>query len=124
MRHQAQMPAFDLDYIIMTNAHEESRLGELLADLKQHSPDLSEAEAKQLLKPRILQLVAQKRIGFYALDISRPTQGELQPRDLEVPRSLDLVDDDHTWAWTPPEGAPIYCLFAIDRAWWGEPHDT
>ena len=120
MVSQAHLAQRDVDYLIMTNAHEESRLAELLVDLRQSFPGLSEVEARQRLRPRLLQLLAQKKIGIYSIDTAPSQHVEPQQCEMDLSKAKDLVEDDHAWAWTPPEGGPLYCLFPIDLAWWGE----
>ena len=113
----------DIDYIIMTNAHEESRFAELLADFRQSFSDVSEVSAKQLLRARLVELLIEARIGFYAIDHDASGDHRQLERDLTTAEAMKLIGDDRAWAWTPSEDSALYFLVAIDQGYWGRSVD-
>lgn len=110
-----------LDYIIMLNAHEESRLPELLADYAQSRPSLSAAEVREHLSTRLSELMKAQKVAMYELPIARPPGTAMTYRDVPIEDALAIVAASENWAWESPPGTKVlHLLFAQDEDYWGE----
>jgi hypothetical protein len=108
----------NIDLVIMTNAEEESRLAELLADYIQQNPAIDPAEARQAVAIRVADLLQRAKVGMYEL----PLRGGSPPyRELPLSEALAVVAAPEQWEWEPPAGAgAFYPLFELDQTYLNE----
>lgn len=106
----------DIDYVIMTNAYEESRLAEVLADYCRQYPEVGKSEAQQLLMKRLSDLVIERKIGMYEAEIGRTYQSSKEYRDLSTEETLAVILMSSNWVWVPNDEARVmHYLFAKDN---------
>lgn len=105
----------DLDHPIMTNAFDESRLAEVLADYCNQHPELGESAAQQLLMKRLSDLVSEGKIGMYEVEIGRSYRSSKEYRDLSTEEALAVIQSGKHWGWAPNDDAKVtHYLFARD----------
>lgn len=106
----------DLDHLIISNAFDESRLAEVLADCCQQFPELGEAAAQQLLTTQLCALVSVGKIGLYEVEIGRSYRSSAEYRDLSTAEALAVIQSGEHWGWAPDDAARVmHYLFATDR---------
>ena len=104
----------DIDYVIMTNAHEESQLAEMLADYCQQYPGVGESEAQQLLKKRLSGLVSERKIGMYEVETGRTYRSSKEYRDLSTEEALAVILSSNNWGRAPNDVVRMtHHLFAM-----------
>jgi hypothetical protein len=107
----------DIDYVIMTNAYEESQLAEVLSDYCRQHPNVGESEAQQLLLKRLSDLVREGKIGMYEVENGRTYQFGKEYRDLSTEETLAVILGRNNWVWAANDeaGGVIHCLFAKEN---------
>lgn len=112
-------PIVDIDYIIMTNANEDSRLWELLYDYKKEYANLSSSEALNNLKARLTELVSEGKVGIYSMESGRSYESSEEYQDLTVAEALAVINEDRNWDVTTTDSEILKCLYARDRNYFG-----
>lgn len=103
----------DIDFLIMSNAFDESRLAEVLADCCQQFPELGESTAQQLLMKRLSELVSEGKVGIYEVEIGRRYRSSSEYRDLSTGEALAVIQSAMHWGWAPDDEASVmHYLFA------------
>jgi hypothetical protein len=114
-------PPHTLEYIVMLNCHEESRLAELLADYRQSYPQTEHQTARTALARRLSELIRSGKVGMYELPLDRRVSSPSEYRDLGVEEAVAIVQDASKWDWEAGNGENVfYLLFAQDEAFWGD----
>lgn len=113
-------PIVDIDYIIMTNANEDSRLWELLYDYKKDHPNLSSSEALNNLKARLTELVSEGKVGIYSMESGRSYESSEEYQDLTVAEALAVINEDRNWDVATADSEILKCLYARDRNYFGK----
>ena len=106
--------AAEIDYIIGLNAHEESRLPELVADVTQTYREISKPEATSLLRKRLTQLILEGRVGVGECSLPGCNDASEGMRQLPIQMAIDIVVNDRHWEWEPIPNQPLIVLFAVD----------
>lgn len=118
------VPSGDIDYIIMTNAHEDSSLWEVLADYEKEYPGVSAPETLNNLRARLTELVSDGRVGVYRVEAGRSYESPEEYQDLKISEALALINEDRNWDATAAETGVRNCLYARDNNYFGHYEST
>ncbi len=113
-------PSGNIDYIIMTNANEESLFWEVLSEYRQEYPSLSESEALSRLIKRLSELVSERKVGIYSRDGRRSYISSEEYQDLEISDALAVINEKRNWFLPEQATATVYHLWAQDESYFGE----
>ena len=114
------MATGDIDYIIMTNANEDSWLWELLYEYKNEYPNLSASVALSNLKVRLSELVSEGKVGIYRMEAGRSYESPEQYQDLAVPEALAVINKEGSWCVPANDTLILNCLWARDKSYFGK----
>jgi hypothetical protein len=117
-------PAGDIDYIIMTNAHEDSFLWEVLADYEKEYPGVSAPEALNKLKMRLTELVSDGKVGVYSVEAGRSYESPEEYQYLKISQALAVINEDGNWDVAATETEVLNCLYARDDNYFGHYEST
>jgi hypothetical protein len=117
-------PTGDIDYIIMTNAHEDSFLWEVLADYEKEYPGVPATEALNNLKTRLTELVSDGKVGVYRVEAGRSYESPEEYQDLKISEALAVINEDRNWDVTATETGVRNCLYARDNNYFGHNEST
>jgi hypothetical protein len=117
-------PTVDIDYIIMTNAHEDSFLWEVLADYEKEYPGVPSSEALNTLKARLIELVSDGKVGVYRVEAGRSYETPEEYHDLKISAALAVINEDPNWDVTATETGVRNCLYARDNNYFGHYEST
>ncbi|MBI1919532.1 MAG: hypothetical protein HYS23_00475 [Geobacter sp.] len=113
------IPIGDIDYIIMTNAHEDSFLWEVFAEYEKEYPGVSAPEALCHLKTRLTELVLEGKAGVYSLETGRCYESPEEYRYLEISEALAVINEDGNWDVPAADTKVLNCLYARDNNYFG-----
>ena len=113
-------PSGNIDYIVMTNANEESPLWELLLEYKQEYPGLSDSEALSQLMQRISELVSERKVGIYRADVGRQYDSPKEYQDLSINDALAVIKEKRNWQIPEMAITVLHYLYAQDKNYFGE----
>ena|SRR3990172_7513118 len=117
-------PIGDIDYIIMTNANEDSLLWELLYEYKKEYPDLSASEALNNLKTRLAELVSEGKVGIYSAGAGRSYESPEKYQDLKITEALAVINEEGNWGVSTADTTILNYLWARDENYFGEYYET
>lgn len=117
-------PTGDIDYIIMTNAHEDSSLWELLVDYEKEYPGVSAPEALNNLKSRLTELVSDGKVGVYSMEAGRSYESPKEYQDLKMPEALAVINEDRNWDVAAVDRGVRNCLYAQDNNFFGHYYES
>lgn len=111
-------PAGDIDYVVMSSAHEEFRLAELLFSFRDEYRGA--ADPLSQVRRRLEQLILESKVGIYEAETGRRYKNGKEYRELTPEEALSLIRIDKNWDWEVKAGAKsVFYLFAKDKDYWG-----
>jgi hypothetical protein len=110
----------DIDYIIMTNANEDSLLWELLYEYKKEYPGLSAPVALNNLMTRLAELVSEGKVGIYSAEAGCSYESPEEYQDLKITEALAVINEEGSWGVPAADTAILNYLWARDENYFSE----